>query len=42
MLNAQQVPLFYFDNYEAGNRDIKIIKNEKNEAKDCRILYLNY
>ena len=32
----------YFDNDEAGNRAVEIIKKEKNEAEDCRILYSDF
>ena len=32
----------YFDNDEAGNRAVEIIKNEKNEAEDCRVLYSDF
>ena len=32
----------YFDNDEAGNRAVEIIKNEKNEAEDCRVLYSSF
>ena len=32
----------YFDNDEAGNRAVELIKNEKNEAEDCRVLYSDF
>lgn len=32
----------YFDNDDAGNRAVEIIKNENNEAEDCRVLYSNF
>lgn len=32
----------YFDNDEAGNRAVDIIKNETINAEDCRILYSNF
>ena len=32
----------YFDNDEAGNRAVEIIKNEKIEAEDCRVLYSDF
>ena len=32
----------YFDNDEAGNRAVEIIKKEKNEAEDCRVLYSDF
>ena len=32
----------YFDNDEAGNRAVEIIKNENNEAEDCRVLYSDF
>lgn len=41
LYNYEKIDL-YFDNDAAGNRAIEGIKNEKNEAKDCRVLYLNY
>lgn len=39
--NYENIEL-YFDNDEAGNRAVEIIKNEKNEAEDCRVLYSNF
>ena len=32
----------YFDNDDAGNRTVEIIKNEKIEAEDCRVLYSDF
>ena len=32
----------YFDNDEAGNRGIEMIKNENKNVEDCRILYLGF
>ena len=32
----------YFDNDEAGNRAVEIIKKEKNEAEDCRVLHSGF
>ena len=32
----------YFDNDEAGNRAVELIKTEKNEAEDCRVLYSDF
>lgn len=32
----------YFDNDEAGNRAVEMIKMENENAEDCRILYSNY
>ena len=32
----------YFDNDEAGNCAVEIIKNERIEAEDCRILYSDF
>ena len=32
----------YFDNDEAGNRAVELIKNEKIEAEDCRVLYSDF
>ena len=34
--NYEKIDL-YFDNDEAGNRAVELIKNEKNEAEDCRV-----
>ena len=39
--NYEKIDL-YFDNDEAGNRAIEIIKNENNEAEDCRVLYSDF
>jgi hypothetical protein len=39
--NYEKIDL-YFDNDEAGNRAVEIIKNEKNEAEDCRVLYSDF
>ena len=39
--NYQKIEL-YFDNDAAGNRAVEIIKNEKNEAEDCRVLYSDF
>ena len=39
--NYEKIDL-YFDNDEAGNRAVEIIKNENNEAEDCRVLYSNF
>ncbi|WP_175623364.1 toprim domain-containing protein [Chryseobacterium schmidteae] len=32
----------YFDNDEAGNRAVEMIKNENQNAEDCRILYSDF
>ena len=32
----------YFDNDEAGNRAVEMIKNENGNAEDCRILYSDF
>nr|WP_314494624.1 toprim domain-containing protein [uncultured Chryseobacterium sp.] len=32
----------YFDNDEAGNRAIEMIKNESKNAEDCRVLYSDF
>ena len=32
----------YFDNDEAGNRAVNVIKNESENAEDCRLLYTNF
>lgn len=32
----------YFDNDEAGNRAVEIIRNENQNAEDCRILYSDF
>ena len=39
--NYEKIDL-YFDNDEAGNRAVENIKNENNEAEDCRILYSDF
>jgi DNA primase len=39
--NYEKIEL-YFDNDEAGNRAIEIIKNENSNAEDCRILYSEF
>ena len=39
--NYEKIDL-YFDNDEAGNRAVEIIKNENNEAEDCRVLYSDF
>ena len=39
--NYENIEL-YFDNDEAGNRAVEIIKKEKNEAEDCRVLYSGF
>ena len=39
--NYEKIDL-YFDNDEAGNRAVEIIKNEKIEAEDCRVLYSDF
>ena len=32
----------YFDNDEAGNRAVEMIKNEKQNSEDCRVLYSDF
>lgn len=32
----------YFDNDDAGNRAVEMIKNENQNAKDCRVLYSDF
>jgi hypothetical protein len=32
----------YFDNDEAGNRAVEMIKNENKNAEDCRVLYSDF
>ena len=32
----------YFDNDEAGNRAVEMIKNENKSAEDCRSLYSDF
>ena len=39
--NYENIEL-YFDNDEAGNRAVEMIKNENEIAEDCRILYSNF
>ncbi|WP_052252055.1 toprim domain-containing protein [Kaistella solincola] len=39
--NYEKIDL-YFDNDEAGNRAVEIIKNENDEAEDCRVLYSDF
>lgn len=39
--NYEKIDL-YFDNDEAGNRAVELIKTEKNEAEDCRVLYSDF
>ena len=39
--NYEKIDL-YFDNDDAGNRAVEIIKNENNEAEDCRVLYSGF
>jgi len=39
--NYENIEL-YFDNDEAGNRAVEMIKNEKQNAEDCRILYSDF
>lgn len=39
--NYQNIEL-YFDNDDAGNRAVEIIKNESQNAKDCRALYSSF
>ena len=39
--NYENIEL-YFDNDEAGNRAVEMIKNENKNAEDCRILYSNF
>ena len=39
--NYENIEL-YFDNDGAGNRAVEIIKKEKNEAEDCRVLYSDF
>lgn len=39
--NYEHIEL-YFDNDEAGNRAVEMIKNENNKAEDCRILYSDF
>ncbi|SUX47815.1 toprim domain-containing protein [Chryseobacterium indoltheticum] len=39
--NYENIEL-YFDNDQAGNRAVEMIKNENKNAEDCRILYSNF
>ena len=39
--NYEKIDL-YFDNDEAGNCAVEIIKNERIEAEDCRVLYSDF
>ena len=39
--NYENIEL-YFDNDEAGNRAIEMIKNENKNAEDCRVLYSDF
>ena len=39
--NYENIEL-YFDNDEAGNRAVDMIKNENKKAEDCRILYSDF
>ena len=39
--NYEKIDL-YFDNDEAGNRAVEIIKDENNEAEDCMVLYSDF
>jgi len=39
--NYENIEL-YFDNDEAGNRAVEMIKNENKNAEDCRILYSDF
>lgn len=39
--NYEHIEL-YFDNDEAGNRAVEMIKNENQNVKDCRILYSDF
>lgn len=39
--NYQNIEL-YFDNDEAGNRAVEMIKNENHNAEDCRVLYSDF
>ena len=39
--NYEKIDL-YFDNDEAGNRAVEIIKSEGNDAEDCRVLYSDF
>ena len=39
--NYEKIDL-YFDNDEAGNRAVQMIKSEGNDAEDCRVLYSDF
>ena len=39
--NYENIEL-YFDNDEAGNRAVEIIRNENQNAEDCRVLYSDF
>ena len=39
--NYQNIEL-YFDNDEAGNRAVEIIKSESKNAEDCRLLHSSF
>ena len=39
--NYENIEL-YFDNDDAGNRAVKMIKNENENAEDCRLLYSDF
>ena len=39
--NYEKVEL-YFDNDEAGNRAVEMIKNENKDVEDCRVLYSDF
>jgi len=39
--NYENIEL-YFDNDEAGNRAVEIIRNENQNVKDCRVLYSDF
>ena len=39
--NYENIEL-YFDNDEAGNRAVEMLKNENENAEDCRILYSDF
>ena len=32
----------YFDNDEAGNRVVEMVRNENKSAEDCRVLYSDF
>ena len=39
--NYENIEL-YFDNDDAGNRAVEMIKNENKNAEDCRVLYSDF